>query len=106
MNPMRPFLAKLGLAALALAAFPLGAAQAQFADCGTIEQGVTCPKLFRDSTGMLWLLNTYGSFQVGDTVFVTGVPDPQCISICQQGNGCIHNNTIQPCDPTAPFCFC
>jgi hypothetical protein len=95
------------LIALALAASVLDAvARAQYASCGTLEQGVTCPLLFRDTQGALWLLEDYGSFAAGDSVFVTGADDPSCFTFCMQGNGCIDSNTIQACDPTTGFCFC
>lgn len=76
--------------------------------CGDIVQGVTCPKLFLDTNGRLWVLDTYGPFNVGDNVLVRGTEVPGCISICQQGDGCITGNTITSClpDPTVPYCFC
>jgi hypothetical protein len=95
-------------AALVALALPSSAQTYNFDGCGTVIQGVTCPKLFRDTANKLWLLQSFGSFQVGDYVYVTGMADPNCISICQQGNGCIANNTIALCppDPSKPFCFC
>lgn len=81
-------------------------AAAQYSSCGTIEAGVTCPRLFRDTQGALWLLQDYGGHQVGDVVQVTGNADPYCMNLCMQGNGCIAPNTIGPCDPTSGFCFC
>jgi hypothetical protein len=94
------------LAAIAALSFFAGPARAQYDMCGTLEQGVTCPVLFRDDQNALWLLQTHGTFQIGDRVHVTGVANPGCITFCQQGNGCINNNTIGPCDPTTGFCFC
>jgi hypothetical protein len=91
------------IAALSVFASP---ARAQYDMCGTLEQGITCPVLFRDDASALWILQTHGTFQVGDRVHVTGTANPLCISFCQQGNGCINNNTIDFCDPTTPYCYC
>ncbi|MGD2094523.1 MAG: hypothetical protein PVH77_05900 [Phycisphaerales bacterium] len=67
-----------------------------FDSCGTLIQGVECI-LFQPDTGGLYLLDNLGSFKAGDRVRVRGVLDPNCISICMQGNGCIENNTISEC---------
>jgi hypothetical protein len=87
-----PFLAAI----LTLTAAP-ALAQGPFEGCGTIIQGVTCPRLFQADAGGIWLLSNIGSAQVGDRVRVVGTLDPTCITICQQG-GCILNNTIGPCE--------
>ncbi len=110
----RPSIAAAALAlALAFPPLPPSAAAApsqagSYSMCGDIVQGVTCPKLFLDTDGLLWILDTYGTFDIGDNVLVTGTEVPGCISICQQGDGCIQNNTISSCqaDPTTPYCFC
>lgn len=74
-----------------------------FGQCGTIEAGVTCPKLFRADDQTLWILDVpLTAYQVGDRLFVQGTPDPSCISICQQGNGCILGSTLSPCGLTPP----
>ena len=100
---MRPTMAFLALVVLLVSG---GAAQAQsdFDDCGILEQGVTCV-LFLAQGGGAYILEDYGTFEVGDEVFVTGSFDPLCITICQQGDGCILNNTIEPasCGPPVPF---
>ena len=67
-----------------------------FADCGVLVQGVECV-LFATDSGGEYLLDTHGAFQVGDGVFVTGDLIPGCITTCLQGDGCIHNNTIELC---------
>jgi hypothetical protein len=110
-GPFRAGALFLASAALALLAGPLPASApsaGSYAGCGEIVQGITCPKLFLDDLGALWLLDDYGGFGVGDSVFVTGTADPSCISICMQGNGCITGTTIAACpaDPTIPYCFC
>lgn len=75
--------------------------------CGTIVQGVTCPLLFEDTNGLLWVVDDTGPFGIGDVVRVIGTADPGCISICNQGNGCIFSNTIGACGPIATsYCFC
>ena len=75
--------------------------------CGTLVPGVTCPVLFLDDAGDLWLLETTGGFQIGDVVRVTGAADPFCFNICNQGNGCIFSNTIVDCSVPVgtPTCF-
>jgi len=82
--------------------------QGGYSSCGVLEQGVTCPKLFRDTQGALWLLDDYGGFGVGAQVHVSGTPDPTCANICMQGNGCIYGAQVTAClpDPTTPYCFC
>lgn len=91
--------------ALALSAAP--AAAQTFNQCGTIEAGVTCPKLFRADDQTLWLLDIpLTSFQVGDRVRVVGDEDPFCFTICGQGDGCINNTGLLPCMPLSTgFCF-
>jgi hypothetical protein len=99
---MRPF---RFLATTLLTTLLAGAAPAQsFSGCGTLVQGVTCV-LFQPETGGLYLLATNGGFGVGAHVYVTGLLDPSCFTLCQQGNGCIDQNTIQPCAPGTPFCI-
>jgi hypothetical protein len=67
-----------------------------FEGCGTLVQGVECV-LFQADEGGLYLLENLDGFGVGDRVFVTGVPDPDCVSFCQQEDACIFGNTIEPC---------
>jgi hypothetical protein len=93
------------LFASALFAAPVEA-QVPFDDCGTLVPGVTCPILFQSDHSGLYVLQNLGSFHVGDHVHVIGTADPSCISICQQGNGCIFQNTIASCAPPGtPLCF-
>ncbi|MEE9296824.1 MAG: hypothetical protein V3W34_17915 [Phycisphaerae bacterium] len=70
--------------------------QSCFSGCGVLVQGVECV-LFRSDSGGLFILSNLGGFTVGNRVSVTGCHDPHCISFCMQGNGCIVNNTIEPC---------
>lgn len=77
---------------------------AQFAECGVLIDGITCPILFQTPNGNIYVLDNTGGFQPGDEVFVTGNFDPGCITICQQGAGCVFNNTIEsPCAPPPPM---
>lgn len=94
------------LAAAALAASTSTALAQTFDQCGTIEAGVTCPKLFRADDQTLWLLDIpLTNHQVGDRVRVMGDDDPSCITICGQGNGCINNTVISGCSPIfTTFC--
>jgi hypothetical protein len=69
----------------------------QFSGCGTLVQSVECV-MFQADAGGLYSLDVRGTFVVGDRVFVTGTVDPGCFTICQQGNGCIRQNTIARCD--------
>ncbi len=73
-----------------------------FSGCGTLVQGVECV-LFQADLGGLYILSNVGPFSVGDRGFVTGCIDPSCISFCQQGDGCILNNTIATCDDKHDF---
>lgn len=42
-----------------------------------------------------YILDNYGEFYVGDTVFVSGSLDLECEKSCQDARGCIVNNTIE-----------
>jgi len=97
--------ASISLAAFVLPAPSVSAQTTPFAGCGTIVEGVTCPRLFQADEGGIWLLSDFAAFQVNDRVFVTGQQDPTCVTICMQGNGCISSNTIENCDPSFPFCL-
>ena len=72
-----------------------------FESFGTLVQGVECI-LFQPDTGGLYILDNLDNFRVGDRVRVCGVLNPNCISICMQGNGCIENNTISESDEDEP----
>jgi len=88
---------RLLVAALALVAVPASFAQG-FDQCGTVEAGVTCPRLFRADDQSLWLLDvSLTSYQLGDRLRVQGAADPFCFNLCQQGNGCINGSTLLAC---------
>jgi hypothetical protein len=67
-----------------------------FEDCGTIIQGVEC-RLFDSDNFGVYVVTTFADFNVGDRVMVTGQLNPDCITFCQQGDGCIENASISPC---------
>jgi hypothetical protein len=102
----RRALASAAFLVFGLASSRDASAQAPFDGCGTIVPGITCPRLFQADSGGLWLLENFGTSQLGDYVHVVGTADPGCFTICQQG-GCIFMNTIGPCAvcTCAGFCF-
>jgi hypothetical protein len=53
--------------------------------------------LFRPDSGGLYVLANLGSFGPGARVRVSGTVNPNCATICQQGEGCIEDNTIEKC---------
>ena len=81
---------------------PCQPGQTCFSGCGTIFQGVEC-LLFQADTGAVYLLDNHGGFNVGDRVEVTGCAEP-CVTICQQGNGCVSGNTIASCPEVLGRC--
>ena len=77
---------------------PCPPGQTCFEGCGTLIQGAECI-LFEADVGGQFFLSNYGDFTVGDRVQVIGCWDRFCDIICMQGAGCIHNDTIRPCEP-------
>lgn len=73
-------------------------AATHFEACGELVQGVECVlfKDFRDNQE--YVVENLGSFDVGDVVSIVGLHDPDCVTTCQQGTGCIRDNTIAECD--------
>jgi len=67
-----------------------------FEGCGVLVQGVECV-LFQADAGRLYVLDNLGNFQVGDRVWVRGVLNQDCITICMEGDGCIKDNFIFAC---------
>ncbi|HIG10278.1 MAG: hypothetical protein ABGY71_03930 [bacterium] len=88
----------------------LASAQAHFDECGVIVAGSTtgCPKFFAVH-GTTYLLDDYGTFQVGDTLRVQGALDPGCLTLCIVSNGgCVTVSNLGSCGPgnsASPFCF-
>jgi hypothetical protein len=75
-----------------------------FTGCGTLVPGPPCPIVFQSDQGGTYTLGTYGSFQLGDHVFVAGT-FALCPTVCGVTNGCILQNTITACTQGTPFCF-
>ena len=71
----------------------IGACTSEFVACGTLVQGVQCV-LFETADGSRYLLENEGNFGPGDRVRVSGDLDPECFTVCLEGEGCIQNNTI------------
>ncbi|MGE0480000.1 MAG: hypothetical protein AB7Q17_05955 [Phycisphaerae bacterium] len=80
---------------------PLSATE--FSGCGVLVRGVECV-LFAADGGGLYYLGVVDGFAVGDRVHVRGALDPECISICQQGDGCIVDAVVATCGPTIEVC--
>ncbi|MFO0972197.1 MAG: DUF5818 domain-containing protein [Phycisphaerae bacterium] len=76
-------------------------ADTRFRACGKLVQGTECV-LFETHDGQRYSLENQGDFQVDDRVFVAGTLDPDCASTCQEGDGCILDNSIHPCHPGGP----
>ena len=63
---------------------------------GELVQGAECV-LFTADEGGTYLLDHLGPFTVGDEVWVAGGLDVECVTICQEGDGCIVHNLIAAC---------
>ena len=75
---------------------------APFAGCGVLTESGTCV-LFAvlGQSGFMFLLDNYGDFQVGDTVYVEGTMFGDCdLTECPDAKGCIVENTIDVCGQT------
>lgn len=70
-----------------------------FSGCGILVPGVECV-MFQADSGGLFILSQLGGFGVGDRVFVSGCLVAACFSTCQEGNGCVFENNIEPCETT------
>ncbi|MEW5924242.1 MAG: T9SS type A sorting domain-containing protein [Candidatus Zixiibacteriota bacterium] len=66
--------------------------------CGILVQGAECI-LFQSSypDNLLLILDNLGGFGLGDTVHVAGLYDPDCLSFCMQGDGCLLGTQIESC---------
>mgnify|MGYP006277685171 CR=1 FL=1 len=76
--------------------------------CGVLVQGSTCV-LFapaQPNPGIdgdhLFALDNYGPFSVGDSVFVAGLLDTDCVTDCPDADACITENIIDVCQPGPP----
>ncbi len=83
---------------LIIAASAAAPASAQLSDepdfdaCGVLVQGVECV-LFQGGGGS-YVLSDYANFKIGDVVRVIGTLDEACITICQEGDGCIRGAEV------------
>lgn len=71
--------------------------------CGTLIQGTECV-LFESNEGGRFVLDDRGQFEVGDEVRVIGELDEGCVSVCQEGEGCIAVASITHCDGDVTIC--
>lgn len=89
---------------LALGLMAVAAGRADSVDlCGELVRGVECT-LLEASDGRRYLLDDPGPFVVGDRIRVVGERDESCVTICQEGNGCITVVLATYCD--GPFTAC
>ena len=63
-----------------------------FDACGTLVRGAECV-LFEGGGGR-YVLSDYAGFKIGDAVRVIGTLDEACITICQEGDGCIRGAEV------------
>ncbi len=77
-------------------------------ECGQLFQGVTCV-LFGDTNGRDWLLDIdVSGLPLGVDLQVSGTFQIGCISLCNQGDGCIFGTVITTCGgpPVVHADFC
>jgi hypothetical protein len=88
-----------GLAWLPAALLAAAAAgqESNFDQCGDLVRGAECVLLRADDES-LWVLDDRGEFDVGDRVHVIGEADANCVSTCQEGDGCVTVASIRHCD--------
>ncbi len=89
----------------ALAAFtPSATAQTNFDECGQLVQGVECVLFRASADGRRYVMDDRGEFNVGDRVRIRGIVQSDCVSICQEGSGCIEVAAIGYCDGEISAC--
>lgn len=81
-----------------------GQSSDDFDKCGFLVQGQNCVVF---ESGGSYILSDYGRFVVGDFVRVTGTLDEDCVTICDDVDGCIRGATIYdalviPCGTELP----
>jgi hypothetical protein len=81
----------------------IGPCGTQFSACGTLVQAGMC-LLFEADTSGTYLLDQTGGFVAGDRVEVSGTLNPNCINVCQPGNGCITVATVVACGASFSSC--
>lgn len=65
-------------------------AAGEFDACGRLVQGAECV-LFEGGGGTYYVVGDFSRFRVGDAVRIIGELNPDCVSFCQEGDGCIGN---------------
>jgi hypothetical protein len=74
-----------------------------FADCGMLVQGTDCVLFQPMSMGdTLFLLQDYGPFQPGDSVFVAGTVGPVDDTACVEAMAFVWNDVIDTCGAPPP----
>jgi hypothetical protein len=73
--------------------------------CGTLVRGVEC--VLFETGGARYFLANYGRFRVGDKVRVVGTVNPDCVTICGEGDGCVqgavlYDPAVFPCGTDLP----
>jgi hypothetical protein len=95
----------VAVAGAALGLFcPTTLAESSFESCGTLVAGAECVLFRADADGSSYVLANRGAFVVGDRVRVIGLLNTGCITSCQQGSGCIEDNSIEACPPEIDAC--
>ncbi|MBK8915470.1 MAG: hypothetical protein IPM64_12900 [Phycisphaerales bacterium] len=74
---------------------------ADFDACGVLVRGTECT-LFETGGARYLVVGDFSRFRVGDSVRVVGKLNPQCVTICSEGDGCIgdaevFNPELFPC---------
>ncbi len=73
--------------------------------CGRLVRGVEC--VLFETGGRRYFLADYGGFRVGDEVRVVGTVNPDCLTICGEGDGCVqgavvYDPAVFPCGTDLP----
>lgn len=71
----------------------LGGCPLPFVAEGRLVAGAECT-LFETDNGQRYVLDNQGTFDVGDRVRVAGILDANCVTTCQEGDGCVRGNSI------------
>ncbi len=94
---------RLWLAALLTSGCATAAAQDSIDECGWLVAGAECV-LFETPDGRRFIPSERGSFEVGDRVRIAGEIDPDCVSTCQEGDGCLRVTRVTHCDGEITAC--
>ncbi len=73
-----------------------------FADCGVLVESGGCILFKRNWDQALYQLADYGTFQIGDSVFVKGLFGNSCVPECNTADYCVIINQIEPCGSNLP----